>query len=522
MEWFRNLKVGSKLIGGFLVIAAIGALIGIQGIFKSSQMNEMATTMYEKEILGLGHVAEANVQLLAANRSIRSAMLSFKEEDRRKNLKDFDERVQLAKAELSAAVQNFVTAKGKSMLATSLENVRAYEEEAKEVVRLLEAEPLAEQRSSTDRLFNQLLPKAIKADDVMTELMELKKANASHLNEETASTFESIRLTLIVLTLAGVVIGVAIGVGLTRGLTRQLGGEPSDVTTVANAIAAGDLSTHIDASKAQPGSIVHAMGKMQQALRELVHTVRSSSDSIATGANQISTGNADLSQRTEEQASNLEQTAASMEELSSTVRNNSDTASHAAQLAQSASAVAAKGGDVVEQVVHMMEEINTSSRKISDIIGVIDGIAFQTNILALNAAVEAARAGEQGRGFAVVAGEVRSLAQRSAEAAKEIKGLIGDSVQKVEAGGALVSEAGSTMQDIVKQVQQVSSLIADINAATKEQASGIDQVSDAVTQLDQVTQQNAALVEEAASAADSLNQQARHLVKAVAVFKVAA
>ncbi|MGE8397644.1 MAG: methyl-accepting chemotaxis protein, partial [Comamonas sp.] len=454
--------------------------------------------------------------------SIRSAILSYKAQDRQQHLKERAERMQWANNELNTAVQHFVTPKGQALLQTSIKSLLDYEEESKEVVRLLEAEPLAEQRSSTDRLFNHLLPIAIKADSVMTELMELKKANAAHLNEETQETYEGIRLTLIALTLVGVIIGIAIGVGLSRGLMRQLGGEPSDVTVVANAIAAGDLSTHIDASKAQSGSIVDAMGKMQQALRELVHTVRSSSDSIATGANQISMGNADLSQRTEEQASNLEETAASMEELSSTVRINSETAGHAAQLAQGASTVAAKGGDVVERVVHMMEEINSSSRKISDIIGVIDGIAFQTNILALNAAVEAARAGEQGRGFAVVAGEVRSLAQRSAEAAKEIKALIGDSVQKVETGGQLVSEAGATMQDIVKQVLHVSALIADINAATKEQASGIDQVSDAVTQLDQVTQQNAALVEEAASAADSLNQQAQHLVKAVAVFKVAA
>jgi len=259
---------------------------------------------------------------------------------------------------------------------------------------------------------------------------------------------------------------------------------------------------------------------MQASLRNVVQSVRSSSDSIATGANQIAMGNADLSQRTEEQASNLEETAASMEELSSTVRNNSDTAKQAAQLAQSASGVATKGGEVVQQVVHMMEEINASSQKISEIIGVIDGIAFQTNILALNAAVEAARAGEQGRGFAVVASEVRSLAGRSADAAKEIKALIGDSVEKVAAGGQLVNAAGNTMQDIVEQVRRVTDLILEINAATLEQTSGIDQINNAVVQLDQVTQQNAALVEESASAAESLNQQAQQLVRAVAIFKL--
>jgi len=305
-----------------------------------------------------------------------------------------------------------------------------------------------------------------------------------------------------------------------RSITRQLGGEPADVMKVADAITRGDLSTPILVRAGTEHSIVGAMAQMQTSLAKTVGQVRHASDSIATGSAQIASGNHELSQRTEEQASNLEQTAASMEQLNATVRNNTDTARQATQLAGSASQVAAKGGDVVGQVVATMNEITESSRRIADIIGVIDGIAFQTNILALNAAVEAARAGEQGRGFAVVAGEVRSLAQRSALAAKEIKSLIGASVEKVETGSRLVGEAGRTMGDIVAQVRRVSDLISEISTATSEQTSGIGQVNDAVTQLDQMTQQNAALVEQSAAAAESLKSQALQLVQAVAAFKL--
>ena len=316
------------------------------------------------------------------------------------------------------------------------------------------------------------------------------------------------------------VIGGLLGVLAARSITKQLGGEPAQVVDIANAIAQGNLTTQVTLAKGSDDSILAAMVRMQDALAKIVGIVRQSSDSIATGSSQIATGNADLSQRTEEQASNLQQTAASMEQLSGTVQSNSDTARQASQLANSASEVAVKGGVVVGQVVGTMDAITASSKKISEIISVIDGIAFQTNILALNAAVEAARAGEQGRGFAVVAAEVRSLAQRSANAAKDIKVLIGDSVEKVESGSKLVNEAGRTMDDIVSQVKRVTDLIGEISSATIEQTTGMGQVSAAVSQLDQVTQQNAALVEESAAAADSLNQQATKLVDAVSIFRL--
>jgi methyl-accepting chemotaxis protein len=305
-------------------------------------------------------------------------------------------------------------------------------------------------------------------------------------------------------------------------LTKSITGPLAQAVAVAQAVAHGDLTSHITVrSRDETGQLLDALQAMNASLSGLVGQVRMSSDSIATGSAQIATGNADLSQRTEEQAANLQQTVASMEELAATVNNTADTAQAAAQLANAASAVAAQGGQVVGRVVATMDDITASSRKIADIIGTIDGIAFQTNILALNAAVEAARAGEQGRGFAVVASEVRSLAQRSAAAAREIKTLIGQSVEKVEAGSRLVGEAGATMTDIVAQTGRVTDLIGEISAAAREQKQGIGQVTEAAGQLDQVTQQNAALVEESAAAADSLRQQASRLTELVSVFRVA-
>jgi methyl-accepting chemotaxis protein len=290
---------------------------------------------------------------------------------------------------------------------------------------------------------------------------------------------------------------------------------------VARTVAAGDLTSRIEVdSKDEAGQLLHALKDMNNSLTRMVSEVRNGTDTISTAAGEIASGNIDLSSRTEQQASSLEETAASMEELTSTVKQNADNARQANQLAVSASDVAVKGGSVVTQVVETMGSINASSQKIVDIISVIDGIAFQTNILALNAAVEAARAGEQGRGFAVVASEVRNLAQRSAAAAKEIKTLIGDSVEKVDAGSKLVGQAGTTMNEIVDSVKRVTDIMGEIMAASQEQSSGIEQVNQAIGQMDQVTQQNAALVEEATAAAESMQDQAAKLAQLVDTFKV--
>jgi len=309
------------------------------------------------------------------------------------------------------------------------------------------------------------------------------------------------------------------GFAIARSVLRQIGGDPREAVAAMNEVARGNLAAMV--REPLPGSLLDALAAMIVSLRSTVSQVRHTTESIATASGQIAAGNHDLSARTEQTASNLQQTAASMEELTGTVAQTASSAAKANELASSASTAAAKGGQVVDQVVSTMADINVSSKRIGDIIGVIDGIAFQTNILALNAAVEAARAGEQGRGFAVVATEVRSLAKRSADAAKEIKALIGASVERVESGSALVTQAGATMKDIVLSVRHVSDIIGEITNAASEQSSGIGQVNGAVAQLDQMTQQNAALVEESAAAAESLKEQAKRLSAVVEVFRLA-
>ena len=354
-------------------------------------------------------------------------------------------------------------------------------------------------------------------------------ANVQHQQDLTATDqqaavtrYQEARALMVGATVVSLLLGVAMAVLVVRSVIAELGGEPRDVAALVRSIADADLRTPISVRRGDHSSVLAAMARMQHSLSGIVTAVRGNSDGVATASAQIAQGNADLSQRTEQQASALQQTAATMDELGATVRNNADNAQQANQLAAGASSVAARGGEVVSQVVGTMRGINDSSKKIAEIIGTIDGIAFQTNILALNAAVEAARAGEQGRGFAVVAGEVRALAQRSGAAAREIKALITSSVEQVEHGTALVDQAGRTMDEIVSAIRRVTDIVAEISSASHEQSSGVGQVGQAVAQMDQATQQNAALVEQSAAAADSLRQQAQELVDTVAVFKLQA
>ncbi|MFJ3056786.1 methyl-accepting chemotaxis protein [Herbaspirillum sp. NPDC087042] len=520
MNWFTNLKVSHKLIGGFMIVALIGATIGTIGILKAGQINDMATDMYEMQVVGLRHSAQATLDLSSSSRAIRSAMLADSMEEREASLNNLGKHLDNAALALQAAESRFNTPEGLALVARAKQAFANYRVAVMATADELRKEPLAEVRQSTGRLFSSVRPLANEAEESMTKMMEVKKNNADRLNDETDLIYAHIRTLLLALTFGGVLFGVALGLLISRNLTRQLGGEPRDVAAAADAIAAGDLGTHIDTRHAREGSVVNAMHMMQTSLREVVQTVRTSSESIATGSRQIATGNLDLSARTEQQASALEETASSMEELTSTVKHNANNALEAKQMASDASTVALAGGEVVAQVVDTMSAINDSSRKVADIISVIDGIAFQTNILALNAAVEAARAGEQGRGFAVVASEVRNLAQRSAAAAKEVKSLIEDSVEKVAVGARLADQAGTTMGGIVENSRKVTAIIGEITSASMEQTSGIEQINQAIMQMDDVTQQNAALVEEAAAASRALQEQADTLAQIVSVFNL--
>ena len=356
-----------------------------------------------------------------------------------------------------------------------------------------------------------------KAEATLNEIIKLNNGVADASVKAGGAAVIRSESLMVILALLASAVGIACAAYITRAITQPI----NSAVKVAQTVASGDLTSQIEVhTTEETGQLLQALKDMNSSLVNIVGQVRGGTETIATASSQIASGNLDLSSRTEEQASSLEETASSMEELTSTVRQNADNAQQANQLALSASGVAVKGGEVVGKVVETMDAINDSSRKIVDIISVIDGIAFQTNILALNAAVEAARAGEQGRGFAVVATEVRNLAQRSAAAAKEIKTLIGDSVVAVDAGSKLVAEAGSTMAEIVSSVQRVTDIMAEISLATQEQSSGIDQINQAIGQMDQVTQQNAALVEEAAAAAESLQEQSGQLAEVVSVFKL--
>ena len=516
----NQMKVGTRLLAAFFCVALLGAIVAGIGIFNMGKIDTMAGQMYNHELLGLSYIKEANIALIKVGRARSNFLLATTSEERAGRQADIAKYLEENKSNLDKARPLFVTPAAKELFARFAAVEAEYVATMQQALILAAAEPLAQRSVQLVELLNKTRLHADELDGVLDKLSLQKEARAKAAAEQASGVYQASRSFMIALVLGSMAAGLALGALITRGLTRQLGGEPAYAVRIAGAIAEGDLTVEIRTAGHDSTSLLFAMKTMRDKLVGIVSQVRSGTDTIKTASGEIAQGNLDLSSRTEEQASSLEETASSMEQLTSAVRQNADNARQANALAGAASDVAGKGGAVVGQVVRTMESINASSRKIVDIISVIDSIAFQTNILALNAAVEAARAGEEGRGFAVVASEVRNLAQRSASAAKEIKTLIGDSVEQVEIGSRLVYDAGKTMDEVVTSVRQVADIMQEITAASAEQSAGIEQVNQAVLQMDQVTQQNAALVEEAAAAAESLQDQAQTLTELVGVFRL--
>ena len=514
MNLLRNVSIGVRLGLGFAVILLFSMLITGISVWRLHDVATATRSMMELPLAKERYISDWYAKIdsgvrrtTAIARSSDTSLGAYFAEEAKQS--------SVVSGELQKKIEALISSpEEKELFRLVSEQRKVYLDSRAQVSKLKADGQEAEAEQAFQGVF---VPGSTKYLKVVNDMLQHQRASIDATAREiddVASTSRNLLLTLAVLALG---FGVVCAWLLTMGIVRPL----RTAVEIARKVADGDLTAQIDASaKDETGQLLLALKDMNTSLLNIVSEVRSGTDSIATSSTQIAAGNQDLSSRTEEQAGSLEETASSMEELTSTVKQNADNARQANQLAASAAQVAVKGGDVVAQVVGTMQSINASSNKIVDIISVIDGIAFQTNILALNAAVEAARAGEQGRGFAVVASEVRNLAQRSASAAKEIKTLIGASVEQVNAGSMLVAQAGSTMNDIVDSVQRVSDIITEITAASSEQSVGIDEINRAIGQMDAVTQQNAALVEESAAAAESMQHQAHSLAQVVSVFKL--
>jgi len=509
-----NLKIGTRLAVGFgAVCAALVFMVG-QGTVMLGRVNAGTDEIVNMRMPRIDAPTRMQDEVNDIAIAVRNMMLNEDAADRARQMEEITSSRQQVDTILQKLDGMLAMPKARELLAKQHELNTEYVKRQEELLRLIKADDMP---AAKVYLAKQLRPVLADLKKTITDQISAQKELAQAKAAEAEATYERTRTLMIVL---GLVI-LAASAALARWITRSITQPVRQALDVANAVAAGDLTSKVEVKgDCEVAHLLKALKAMNEQLVATVSTVRSSTDAIATASSEVAAGNLDLSSRTEQQAGSLEETASSMEELTSTVRQNADNARQANTLADTASGVAARGGQVIQEVVQTMEQIHSASGKIVDIISVIDGIAFQTNILALNAAVEAARAGEQGRGFAVVAGEVRNLAQRSAAAAREIKGLIGDSSERVEAGSRLVKDAGATMEEIVTSVRHVADILNEISSASQEQSAGIQQINEAVTQMDGVTQQNAALVEQAAAASQSLQEQAGRLTEAVAVFKL--
>jgi len=518
MQLLKNLRVATQLMLGFTVVIVL--LIGL-GAFSVFQMNAQNTHVIQLRDKWLPAV-RSSLQIQTALVNIRVGEFSLETAASPSEVQVADNAVKDYFGNYDQAAAEYekrITAPEEKTAFADVHTLMKQYLQIDQQIRALVGQGKQAEAMELTRGQARVLRYAVDKD--IKTIVDFDDAGANSEGAAADQAYSHAVALVIGLAVVATVVALALALTIARGLAKQLGGEPRDAAALASDIAAGNLRTTIRLKSGDHGSLMFSLGAMKDQLTTIVRGIQTSSESISVAADQIAQGNTDLSQRTEEQAASLEETASSMEELTATVRHNADNARQATTLASTASEIARRGGEVVGRVVETMHGISGSSTKMSEIISVIEGIAFQTNILALNAAVEAARAGEQGRGFAVVASEVRTLAQRSASAAREIKDLIGESVSRVDAGSRLVEEAGSTINEIVESVNRVTDIVSEISSASQEQSTGIEQVNQAVSQMDQVTQQNAALVEEASAATQSLAEQAQGLSDAVAVFRTA-
>jgi methyl-accepting chemotaxis protein len=514
MKWFYDLKIAKKLMLSFSVILVLLSALGGFSLIQLDKVNDVSSALATNWLPSIRTLA--NIKLtLSRTRSFELQYITATTPERATDAKNAATKMLAELAKQQKLYETQISEEEEKKVYPTVEReIQTFIEEHAKIFALLGEGKKEEALQLLNGTSTSAYRKAI---GLLEQLVTVNENGAIESNQLASTTYANAKLMIGSFLVMSIALALSLAAWLARIVSRPL----TEALDIAQRVADGDLTASIDShSKDETGQLMLALKAMNDNLQRIVGEVRTSTDSINTASGEIAAGNLDLSSRTEEQAGSLEETASAMEQMTSTVKQNADNARQANTLAESASNVAVEGGLVVNKVVSTMDEINASSRKIVDIISVIDSIAFQTNILALNAAVEAARAGEQGRGFAVVASEVRTLAQRSATAAKEIKSLIDTSVAKVDDGSRLVAQAGTTMDEVVASVKRVTDIVAEISSASAEQSAGIDEINRAITQMDEVTQQNAALVEQAAAAAQSLQDQAGNLLMSVSIFKL--